>query len=456
MTTKLLKFTLEGTPYSLGKEAWVNLTAEVKRIEEDTSLLRKKKELTEETLREYYGEKRYEQVCESNALEGSTLDIGETEMAVLKGVTLTGHDPAYVRDARALDKALTRLAELAKTKTPTDIEQVKELHSLIKEGQSGAGMFRKDPVIIRGSQHTPPKTWNEVMTQMEQWEAWSKSHQETSAIIRATILHAWFTNIHPFSDGNGRTARAISNLELIRAGIPPIIIKKTERMRYINALGESDHAGDLGPFFQLMLDRVRGALTGLEIVARKREGFDKVAERVRQAQQRQLTIWNTAVKLYFDVLVDMLAQYADKCGGRLSYSYFEHSLDLDDYIRLANGKAIGTQSWNFEIILSAPGLKPVRRLCWTGFTPVELREAMKLQDGFSPALFWSRPNPAKFPPWINVDAQTSPGVLSMAIRQAGGDSWFAQTPNGNVSQYTTRKLAETVVNGFVRLLTEQP
>jgi hypothetical protein len=88
-------------------------------------MLRQTGELTEQTLRNYYGEKRFEQVAESNAIEGSTLSVGETELAVLKGVTITGHDPAYARDAIALDKALNRIAELARqAEPPIGIEQV--------------------------------------------------------------------------------------------------------------------------------------------------------------------------------------------------------------------------------------------------------------------------------------------------------------------------------------------
>src|SRR6185503_21216744 len=96
----------------------------------------------------YYGQTRFEQVAESNAIEGSTLSVGETELAVMKGMTITGHDPRYARDARQLYQALGRLEELAQQKHPTDILQVKEIHSIILEGSPGAGVFRSQEVQI--------------------------------------------------------------------------------------------------------------------------------------------------------------------------------------------------------------------------------------------------------------------------------------------------------------------
>lgn len=99
---------------------------------------------------------------------------------------------------------------------------------------------------------------------MEQWEQWSAHAAKIPAPLRSAVLHAWLTHVHPWLDGNGRTARAVGNLELIRAGFPPIIIKRSERTRYIDALAQSDQAGDIRLFLELILDKVELALLGLE------------------------------------------------------------------------------------------------------------------------------------------------------------------------------------------------
>ena len=104
-----------GTPYYLEFAASSSAARQrLGALEERVDLLRRKGTLSPATLQAYYGEKRFEQIAESNALEGSTLTTGETELAVARGVTFTGHDPAFVRDAHALARVLDRLAVLAK------------------------------------------------------------------------------------------------------------------------------------------------------------------------------------------------------------------------------------------------------------------------------------------------------------------------------------------------------
>ena len=151
-------FDLQKTPYLLDSLAEAEIRDRLRGVEERMAMLRKQGSLSEETLKNYYGEKRFEQVAESNGIEGSTLSVGETQLAVLKGITVTGHDPAYARDAIALDNALTRLTDLAKVSQPTNIPQLQEIHSLILGDRLGAGIFRKDRVLISGAAHTPPKT----------------------------------------------------------------------------------------------------------------------------------------------------------------------------------------------------------------------------------------------------------------------------------------------------------
>ena len=277
---------LNCTPYTLSKAAELDLIKRVKEIEDRVLTLRNSGSLTGETLKNYYGEKKYEQVAESNAIEGSTLSVGETELAILKGVTITGHDPAYVRDAIALEKALEKLVEMARTnQNPTGIEQLHGLHLIIMGERSGGGIFRNQEVRIKGSQHVPPRTWKEVMVAMEEWESWSKENSQLPAIVRSAILHSWLAHIHPYIDGNGRASRAIGNLELVRAGYPPIIIRKKERERYLDALSESDIAGDIRSFLELILDRAEGALLGLEQSAKKHHAFDPDLIKIQERQK---------------------------------------------------------------------------------------------------------------------------------------------------------------------------
>ena len=439
---------LQGTPYLLDEVAEVEVVKKIKELEERVELLRRRGTLTEKTIRHYYGEKRFEQVAESNAIEGSTLSAGETELAVLKGITITGHDPAYIRDARDLDAALQRLIEIAKeNNTPTDIGQLHELHGLILGGRPGGGIFRKDPVRIKGSDHVPPKTWREVMNQMDAWEKWSNGNGLLPAPVRAIILHAWIAHIHPFIDGNGRSARAITNLELIRSGYPPIIIKKKERDRYIQSLSESDAAGDLRSFFELMIERMEVALTGLEISAREKEGYSALQEKIKRTQEQQLRIWETSVQLLVSTLNHFIHEAIDPIGGSVIIKTFESPLDIEDYINLCEGKA-ASKSWAFITNISIPAIRNQVRLAYVGFRSQLMQQKLKNEGG--PSIYWSKENPDGYPKWVAAESG-APFAVEITTKLGVGDEWFVRKANGTIEKWNTTALARAIANSLVEM-----
>lgn len=422
------------------------IISRLRAIEERVNILRHKKTLTEKTLREYYGEKRFEQVAESNAIEGSTLSVGETELAVLKGITLTGHDPAYVRDAVALDNALTRVAELAKlANQPTDIRQICEVHSLLLEGRPGAGAYRTERVIIRGSDHRPPRTFDEITAQMDNLEAWSRENAELPAPIRASIVHAWLTHIHPFIDGNGRTSRAFGNLELIRAGYPPIILRKKERDRYVDALAASDAGGDIRAFIDLIFERIDGALTGLEHSARKQQGFNPVAEKLRIRQQQQITIWENSVRLLGSIIQERLTKLVEAARGVVSVKFFDHPIDVDDFVELCEGRSI-SGGWAFAVNIAIPGLGRLEKLAFVGHRSGRMYQAMNQEGG--PALYWSRRTESGFPRWER-DGPQSPYAIEATSKLGNGDAWTARLPDERFASLTTTELAERMSKALI-------
>lgn len=439
---------LEETPYQLDTSAEKELLKKIKELEERVDLLRHSGSLTEDTLKHYYGEKRFEQVAESNAIEGNTLSVGETELAVLKGITITGHDPGFIRDAKALDAALQRLRDMAKeVKSPTDIKQLQELHSLILGDRPGGGIFRSEPVRIKGSSHIPPKAWEEVMNQMEDWEQWSKTNQSMPAPIRAIVLHAWLVHIHPYVDGNGRTARAITNLELVRAGYPPIILRKKERDRYIDALSESDIAGDLRSFCELIVERTEGALKGLEISAKTKQGYSPIQERIRKRQEQQLNIWDTSVQLLISTLNHFVHEAVDSVGGNVFIKAFDSPLDLEDYISLCEGKA-APRSWAFITNITIPGFSKQVRLAYLGFRSSAMFQRLDEEGG--PSIFWSKPNLNGYPKWINIE-ENAPFGLELTIKQGVGDEWYARKMDGSIEKLNTTSLAKAIANSLVSM-----
>jgi len=439
-------FNLEGTPYLLDNISLEQVRKRLDAIGERVSLLRRNGTLTEQTVRDYYGEKRFEQVAESNALEGSTLSVGETELAVLKGVTITGHDPAFQRDAIALDHALARITDLSRDRdNPTNIEQLQEVHSLLLGDRPGAGIFRRERVTIRGARHTPPKNWDQIMAMMTDWETWSSDNRNLSAPIRSTILHAWLTHIHPYIDGNGRISRAIGNLELIRAGYPPIIIKKKERERYIEALAESDEAGDIRSFMELVFDRIEGGLIGLEQSAKRRQGYDPVQQRIIVLQEKQLKIWETSVILLATIIEHRITQTLESVGGTCIVSIYQNTLDLDDYIEVCVGHSVPL-SWAFIVRIEIPGLSRLEKLAWIGHRSSLIYQKLDREGG--PSLYWSRKNPEGFPKWI-ADGQNSPYAMEITSHAGNGDEWFARLSNDSVEKVQTTKLAARIAEALV-------
>lgn len=439
-------FNLEGTPYLLDQKASAQVKVRLDAIEERVSLLRRNGTLTAQTVKDYYGEKRFEQVAESNAIEGSTLSAGETELAVLKGITITGHDPAYAKDAMALDRALTRITELARdTKHPTDIHQLHEVHALLLGDRPGAGIFRKERVTIRGAKHTPPKTWEHIMFMMTEWQSWSAENITLPAPVRSAVLHAWLTHVHPFIDGNGRISRAIGNLELIRAGYPPIIIKKKERDRYIEALAESDEGGDIRSFLELIFDRIEGGLTGLELSAKRKQGFNPVVEKIRQMQEKQLYIWETSVKLLASIIGHRLTQRLESVGGTGSIRLYDSPLDLDDYLEVCGGRSVA-RSWAFTVKIEIPGVSRLEKLAFVGHRSNRMHQAMNYEGG--PSLYWSSKNPANFPKWL-ADGENSPFAPEVTSRAGNGDEWIARLADDSILRVQTTELAAKIAEALV-------
>ena len=181
----------------------------------------------------------------SNAIEGNTLDESETQMVIEHGITIGGHTFKEHLEAINHAEAITLLDALATRGTEPTHADVLQLHGLVTAKLlPSAGQYRTGPVSIRGSRHRPPP-WQQVPELMDIWLQWGASDgRDYEPIMRAAVAHEAFLNIHPFYDGNGRMARLLLNLQLMRDGYPTVLVQRSVRETYIRAL-EAAHFGDM-------------------------------------------------------------------------------------------------------------------------------------------------------------------------------------------------------------------
>ena len=187
-----------------------------------------------------------EWIYNSNAIEGSTLTLQETELILRHGVTIGGKSLREHFEVINHREAIAFVESLAKRKERITPFVVRQLHQLVLAHIDGenAGQYRRTNVRIGGAEHIPPEAWL-LPQQMADWaRRVQKEAKALHPIDRAAMAHHRFAAIHPFIDGNGRTARLIMNLLLLRAGYPPTIILRTNRRQYYRVLAQADRGND--------------------------------------------------------------------------------------------------------------------------------------------------------------------------------------------------------------------
>ena len=186
----------------------------------------------------------------SNAIEGSTLTLQETKV-VLEGITVGGRTLREHLEAVNHAEAIDLICSMATAEGRLTERELKDIHALVLKGidPENAGRFRRVNVTIAGAQHVPPSFLHLDQEMANLFAAYTQCDLHSTE--RAARLHVDFVKIHPFVDGNGRTARLIMNLELIRGGFPPVVIAMADRLEYYQALDRAHVHNDYDPFFEL-------------------------------------------------------------------------------------------------------------------------------------------------------------------------------------------------------------
>jgi len=179
-----------------------------------------------------------ESVSNSNAIEGSTLNIAETEKILLE---LEVSRDVSVREVFEA-KNLARVFEYIKNKIgeqKVDKEWILFLHKMLMTNirDDIAGRFRALYEYVRVGTHIAPAPEHiEKMIEALLIEYSSKQNQHF--LEKISEFHLEFEYIHPFIDGNGRIGRVLANYQLMQLGFPPIIVRDKEKQSYYDSFKE--------------------------------------------------------------------------------------------------------------------------------------------------------------------------------------------------------------------------
>ena len=210
---------------------------------------------------------RLEWTYHSNAIEGNSLTYGETRALLMHGVTAQGKPLKDHLDVKGHREALDYLERFVQAEEPLTLAAIREIHRVllgepyeaVAETPGGQrtrrtitpGEFKTQPdhvVTETGETHyyaRPEETPALMQDLVDDYRAgWPQVEGGgVDAVVFAASLHHRFAAIHPFDDGNGRMARLLMNLVLMRVGYPPAVIRQENRPAYYGALAEADAGG---------------------------------------------------------------------------------------------------------------------------------------------------------------------------------------------------------------------
>lgn len=185
-----------------------------------------------------------EMTYNSNGIEGNTLTLNETYWVFQEGITVRGKSLKEHLEVKDHKRALEKLYSLIET--PTDINftenLIREIHQAVVElsEEMDDEDYRQTDVFISGSDHKPcdPGDISKELKKLVKWVRDEKHRLHPIEFV--ALFHHRFVHIHPFLDGNGRAARLLMNIFLMKDGFPLVIILKNDRQKYYRALRAAD------------------------------------------------------------------------------------------------------------------------------------------------------------------------------------------------------------------------
>ena len=413
-------------------------------------------------LRTYF---KIKNIYHSNAIEGNVLDVGETTQVVERGLTITGKPLKDQAEARNLSEAVDFLEELARDNTrPIREYDIRQIHRLVlKEvDDQNAGAYRKGSVKISGSAFEPPAP-ERVPADMEELGIWLSESScpdgdfaSSRGIESAAVAHTWLVYVHPFVDGNGRVARLLMNLMLMRYGFPIAIISREDRLRYYDALEESQ-SGGLSSFMALLTESIRESLEEYETARQedrdRQEWARSLAGKFSASQmtkaRNEYEIWKNAMELMKSHMRDV-ASVIDS-STPLTSIYFKDfgTLEWEKFLSLKQREHT-KRTWFFRVDFVEGEKKDertARYLFLFGYAGPALRTTCDV------TLHVAREEPSQsywYERLSSLEADNIPRLSEIGYK-IKDEEYACSAPNGCVTSTRIEHLAKQFYHDVIRL-----
>lgn len=202
---------------------------------------------------------RVDMTYNSNAIEGNSLSLSETKLVLEEGLTIGGKTMKEHLEVTNHSKAIDFVQSLVIKPEIKEVD-VLNLHAIILDriDPQNAGYYRMGAVRISGTDYAPPNAVKVPVLMQEVYRMLNTKGGDP--IETGARIHQKFVDIHPFIDGNGRTARLLLNLYLMRNGYPPTIILRAERKKYIRTIMQTRTEKDITHFANFVAKAVERSL----------------------------------------------------------------------------------------------------------------------------------------------------------------------------------------------------
>lgn len=299
------------------------------RIEQLKGAIEQLRPLDKHTLGKIEQKFRLDWNYHSNAIEGNSLNFGETKSFLLHGITAAGKPLKDHLDLRGHNEAILALEDIIKEERPISEHFIRELHQVILVEDSYNPAQTPDDLPTRKkikvgqykstNNHVQTSTGEifyfasveETPAKMNDLIEWLREHKEQeNPVVVAALFHYKFIVIHPFDDGNGRLARILMNFILMRAGFPPVVIKTKEKEAYFRALRQAD-GGNTSAFVEYIAEQLLASLE-LYLTGARGESIEELED-----VDKEFELFKMELEGKEEVVYLTEENYEEKLGGSL-------------------------------------------------------------------------------------------------------------------------------------------